>query len=88
MTKNPAYRRHWISQPMRIEAGDVQTGAPTYKNFKEHEFELLYVDFDQGNEIFEKLLLARINWVFDTGLDVLQAAFCNLPMFLFGIVLI
>ena len=28
---------------MSVEAGDILTGAPTYRNFKENLFELLYV---------------------------------------------
>ena len=51
MTKNPVYGRHWISQPMRIEVGDVRTGAPTYKKFKENKFELFYVDSYQVTAI-------------------------------------
>ena len=56
-TTNPAYGRHWISQPMRIEVGDVRTGAPTYKNFQENRFELVYVDFEQVTAI---LVLPKI----------------------------
>ena len=37
---------------MGIEAGDIQTGAPTYRNFKENIFKLLDVAFDQVTEIF------------------------------------
>ena len=56
---------------MGIEAGDIQTGAPTYRNFKETIFKLLDVTFGQVtailmlqklqlnlnhlNEIFQKL---------------------------------
>ena len=36
---------------MAIEAGDIQTGAPTYRNFKENIFELLNVAFDQVKAI-------------------------------------
>ena len=35
---------------MRIEAGDVQTPAPTYRNFK-NKFELFDVAFDQETAI-------------------------------------
>ena len=42
---------------MRIEAGDVWTGAPTYRNFKEDIYELLDVAFDQVTPI---LLLQKI----------------------------
>ena len=37
---------------MGIEAGDIQTGTPTYRNFKENIFELLDVAFDQVKGIF------------------------------------
>ena len=36
---------------MRIEAGDIQTGAPAYRNFKENIFELLDEPFDQVTAI-------------------------------------
>ena len=36
---------------MGIEAGDIQTGTPTYRNFKENIFELLDVAFDQVTAI-------------------------------------
>ena len=36
---------------MGIEAGDIQTGAPTYRNFKENIFELLDVPFEQVTAI-------------------------------------
>ena len=32
---------------MGIEVGDIQTGGPTYRNFKENIIEILDVDFDQ-----------------------------------------
>ena len=36
---------------MGIEAGDIQTGAPMNRNFKENIFELLDVAFDQVTAI-------------------------------------
>ena len=36
---------------MRIEAGDVRTGAPTYRNLKEDIYELLAIAFDQVTAI-------------------------------------
>ena len=36
---------------MGIEAGDIRTGAPTCRNFKENKFELLDVVLDQVTEI-------------------------------------
>ena len=32
--KKSCIRRHWISWLMRIKSGDVQTVAPTYRNYK------------------------------------------------------
>ena len=43
---------------MRIEAGDVWTGAPTYRNFKEDIYELLDVAFDQ---VTATLVLQELN---------------------------
>ena len=37
---------------MRIEAGDVWTGAPTYRNLKKFKFELFDVFFDKEITMF------------------------------------
>ena len=36
---------------MGIEAGDIQAGTPTYRNFKENIFEILDVAFGQVTSI-------------------------------------
>ena len=38
---------------MRIEAGDIRTVAPTYRNFKEDIYEHLDVAYNQVTEIIE-----------------------------------
>ena len=45
---------------MWIEAGDIQTGAPMYRNFKEIIFELLDVASDQVTAILMLQKLRKI----------------------------